>query len=222
MSVNINDVRDWIVSHNSDYGRVRSRLEYVRNIVMHGPIEAASRVLRLSYVNAVLSIQTGKDRHESAFVAYTNGATFDDLATQVVYGGHKKNWMNRTFEAVCWESLARAVRIHVRRGRYSDLLQAVVDNLTGVAHRKGAFMLAMSGLYEFMCIDSNVAKFADIEQGSDFANADEYMARCELVRESVAGDNPYLPPFIVQWAIYDCVRGEHARHMVYFNEVLGR
>jgi hypothetical protein len=77
-----------------------------------------------------------------------------------------------------------------------------------------------------MCIDSNVARHAGLEDTEDnsltFNSADDYLAKCEEIRHSIVGDNPWIPPFIVQWAIYDAERGEHARHMVYFNEVFGR
>lgn len=225
--MNPQDIQDWLVSHNSDYARVRDRLEAVRNIVLHGRLDAAARVLERAYVNAVLSIRTNLDRHEPAFVGYYSGnMSLKDAALETVYGGNKKNWLRRTFENTDWEMLAIAVRTHVREGRYATLLEAVDDNLVGVSHRKGAFMLAMSGLHEYMCIDSNVARHAgleDTEQNSlSFNSAEAYMEQCEEIYREIVGMNPYVPPFIVQWAIYDAERGEHARHMVYFNEVFGR
>jgi hypothetical protein len=220
-------IRQWLVSHNSDYGAVRERLEAVRNIVLNGRIDAAARVLERAYVNAVLSIRTDLDRHEPAFVGYYRGGlSLKDAALETVYGGNKKTWLRRTFEATDWELLALAVRAHMRNGRHATLLDAIDDNLVGVSHRKGAFMLAMSGLYEFMCIDSNVARHAgltDTEDNSlEFTDAGEYLDTCQEIYDGIMGDLPLLPPFIVQWAIYDAERGEHARHMVYFTEVFGQ
>jgi hypothetical protein len=221
-----NKIRDWLVSHQEDYASVRERLEAVRNIVFHGRIECAADVLEKAYVNAVMSIRTDLDRHEPAFVAYYRGdASLKEASLQTVYGGQKARWMYNTFSDVDWEVLARAVRSHVRAGRYAELLDTVDDKLTGVAHRKGAFMLAMSGIYEYMCVDSNVARYAGLDESDSgsslsFTNASEYLDKCQEIHESVG--NPYVPPFIVQWAIYDCERGEHARHMVYFNEVFRR
>jgi len=222
-----NDIRQWIVSHNSDYGQVRARIDTVRNVVLRGRIDAAAKVLEKSYVNAVLSIRTDKDRHERAFIGhYTGGLSLKEAALETVYGGNKKNWLRRTFESVDWEILALAVRAHMREGRHAELLQAIDDNLVGVSHRKGAFMLAMSGLHEFMCIDSNVANYAGLEDTEnntlEFSDAEAYMAKSEEIYREIVGNNPYVPPFIVQWAIYDAERGEHARHMPYFNEVLSR
>lgn len=222
----IDGVQNWIVSHNADYGKVRERLTVVRNVVLHGRLEAAATVLKKAYLFAVLSIRTERDRHERAFTAYHAGElSLKDACLQVVYGGQKYDWIERTFESVDWESLAIAVRSHVRAGRYAQILDAIDENLVGVAHRKGGFMLAMSGIWEFMCIDSNVARYAGFEESSsgktlEFDSAQDYLDACEAICEEITNGNPYLPPFIVQWAIYDFEQGHHARHMTYFREVI--
>ena len=219
------NIQDWLVSHNSDYAKVRDRLAAVRNVVLRGRLEAAADILERSYVNAVLSIRTKKDRHEAAFVGYyTGGLSLKEAALETVYGGNKKDWLRRTFDSVDWQTLALAVRAHHRNGRHAAMQEAVDENLIGVSYRKGAFMLAMCGLWEFMCVDSNVAHYARLEESNgnalDFNSAEAYMATCHEIVAEVG--NPWLPPFIVQWAIYDAQRGEHARHMVYFNEVMSR
>lgn len=225
--MNPNDIRSWLVSHNSDYAAVRDRLEAVRNVVLHGRIDAAVGVLQKSYINAMMSIKTTKDRHESAFVAYYSGdVPLKDAFLQTVYGGQKHGWAERTFDSVDWDVFVRAIRAHVRNDRYAELLDAVDNHFVGVSHRKGAFMLAMAGLYEYMCIDSNVARYAGLEDNADnslsFNSAEAYLDTSREIYREVVGHNYHVPPFIVQWAIYDAERGEHARHMVYFNEVLGR
>lgn len=216
------ELHDWVLSHNQDYGAVRDRLEAVRNVLLRGRFDAAADILEKSYMFAVLSIQTERDRHERAFTAhYAGELDRDEAALETVYGGNKKAWIQSTFDSVDWECLALAVRAHARAGRYGALLDAVDDNLTGVAYRKGAFMLAMAGLYEFMCIDSNVARYGGFEENGTtlkFRDPEEYFEACQQIREKA--DVPGLPPFLVQWAIYDFERGEHARHMTYFREVL--
>jgi hypothetical protein len=106
--------------------------------------------------------------------------------------------------------------------RHADLLQAIVDNLVGVSYRKAGFMLAMAGLHEYMCIDSNVARATgvEVEDSNDFSSASHYMDVCSEIYREVVGNNYLVPLFVVQWAIYDFERGEHARHMPYFREVL--
>jgi hypothetical protein len=212
------DIQQWVLSHNSDYGAVRSRLEVCRNVLLRGRLDAAAAMLERSYMNAVLSIRTDKERHERAFTAhYAGGKSRKEAALMTVYGGNKKWWIADTFDAVDWSDLALAVRAHMRNDRHAELLDAVVDNLKGVSYRKASFMLAMVGCYEFMCVDSNVGRYAGIGQETEFTNADEYMAACDDIARSVGLP---LPPFVAQWAIYDMERGEHARHMPFYREVL--
>lgn len=215
----IGTVRDWILAHNADYASVRDRLEAVRNVVLHGRIEASARTLKRSYLFAVMSIQTDRDRHERAFTAHFAGdKPLKDACLDTVYGGQKYGWIESTFDSVDFRNLATAVRHHMREGSHAELLDIVVSDLTGVSHRKGAFMLAMAGMHEFMCVDSNVARHAGLEKDVEFDSASEYMDLCHDIVESVGF--PRLPPFMVQWSIYDFQRGEHSRHMAYFREVL--
>lgn len=218
------NLNNWVESHSSDYAMVRDRLGAVRDRVLYGDIETAADILERSYMFAVLSIKTERDRHERAFTAhYAGELSRKEAALETVYGGNKKNWINSTFESVDWKNLAMAVRAHARAGRYGELLDVIDSNLTGVAHRKGAFMLAMAGFDEFMCIDSNVARYAGFEESDggktlSFTDADEYFGACHDIRDKAGVEGH--SPFVVQWAIYDFERGEHARHMAYFREVL--
>jgi len=207
-------LQKWYQSHRSDYENTKDRLAAVRNIVEHGPISEAADVLEKAYVFAVLSIKTERDRHESAFVTYYNSdMTLKEAALETVYGGNKKNWLRRTFDRVNWEDLAIAVRSHARNDRYATLLDVIDNSLVGVSHRKASFMLAMSGFTEYMCIDSNVGRYAGVEEQSG-STTEEYMSLCDKINDGAGIDES---PFVTQWAIYDYERGEHARHMVYFN-----
>jgi len=210
---------NWVESHKSDYAAVSERLNAVRNVVMYGTLKDAADVLEKSYMFAVLSIQTECSRHESAFVGhYTGDLTCKEAALETVYGGHKSNWMARTFENNDFKQLVQAVRSHAKNGRWATLLDVMTDNVVGVAERKASFMLAMCGFTEFMCIDSNVGRYGGIDADTEFYSAEAYFDACETIREKSGIDG--FAPFLVQWAIYDFERGEHARHMIYFNEVL--
>lgn len=215
------NIQQWFENHATDYQTVLGRLENTRSVLLDGSISEAADVLEKSYMFAVLSIRTERERHERAFTAYYAGdLSRKEAALETVYGGNKKNWIRKTFDSTDWRTLARVVRAHADAERWDVLLDTVVENLTGVAHRKGAFMLAMSGLYEFGCIDSNVARYADLEEEDgdslSFNSAEAYMNTCEKVFNTVPTD---LPPFVKQWAIYDFERGEHARHNAFYAEL---
>ncbi|AGF91261.1 hypothetical protein HAPG_00075 [Halorubrum phage GNf2] len=212
-------LENWYQSHRSDYAQTEDRLDAVRNVVLNGRTNAAADILERAYMFAVLSIQTERSRHENAFVGhYTGNLTRKEAALETVYGGNKLNWIRRTFEKTSWKDLALAVRTHAKNGRFETLLDVVVETVVGVSYRKAGFMLAMSGLTEFMCIDSNVARYAGLDgDNMSFNSAESYMAKC---REICDGTGIDADPFVTQWAVYDYERGEHARHMTYFNEIL--
>jgi hypothetical protein len=215
----------WLTSHYADYLSALTRVEKTRTLLLSSNASTAASVLKKAYAFAVFSIKTPLERHEQAFTAYySGGLDLEGAAAKTVYGNQKAGWMQETLAGVDWEALAAAVQCHVEHERYETLLDTIEEKLKGVSHRKGAFMLAMSGLYEYLCIDSNIAKFAGLEESDagktlTFDSSAEYLAKCEeIFRDGLSQTN--LPPFLVQWACYDYMRGEHARHMSYYREVL--
>jgi len=215
----MSELENWYQAHRSDYAQTEDRLKATRNVVLNGKLSSAGDVLERAYMFAVLSIKTDRSRHENAFVGhYTGNLTRKEAALETVYGGNKKNWIRRTFDKTNWNDLALAVRSHAKNGRFETLLNVVVNTVVGVSYRKAGFMLAMSGLTEYMCIDSNVARYAGLDGDElTFNNAESYMDKC---REICDGTGIEADPFVAQWAVYDYERGEHARHMTYFNEIL--
>jgi len=148
-------LQEWIVNHDADYANVRDRLEYCRNVILNGRKDKAALMLEKSYKFAVLSIQTNKDRHEDAFIAHMNGLDLKKSCLQTVYGGQKYGWLLDGLSSADFGELVTVIRSHFPNGELTNPLETVTDTLKGVSYRKGAFMLAMVGLYEYMCIDSN-------------------------------------------------------------------
>jgi hypothetical protein len=71
-----------------------------------------------------------------------------------------------------------------------------------------------------MCIDSNVGRLAGVDMRDGFADARAYMDECARVRDNAPKLAAEVAPFVAQWVMYDFMRGEHARHMAYFREVI--
>lgn len=210
-------IQTWFKNHASDYAAVESRLQSVRYDLLYGDSFTAADMLEKSYMFAVLSIKTERDRHERAFTAhYAGDLTRKEAALETVYGGNKKNWIKRTFKSVNWQDLVWVVRTHYQNGRTETLLDVVVENLVGVSYRKASFMLAMLGLIEYACVDSNVANYADGEVKRSYTSAGEYMRACDDIFSDILGGQDR---FIKQWAVYDMERGEHARHNAFFAEL---
>jgi hypothetical protein len=210
-------------SHYPDYISALTRVEKTRTLLISGSPQTAGQILKKGYVFAVLSIRTGLERHERSFTKWVSGADIREAATGTVYGNQKGNWMNSTIKNTDWKLLGEAAQCHLREGRVEKLLESVVSDLKGVSHRKGAFMLAMSGVRELICIDSNVAQFAgltdEVGNALSFTSAEEYLTTSDSVLDLIP--NPLnLPPFLLQWVVYDWQRGEHARHAAFYREVL--
>jgi len=204
---------DWVDRHAEDYESVMGRLTDVRYVTLTGDVEKAADNLRKAYLFAVLSIQTNKDRHERAFTRLCSGdLTVEEACQETVYGHQKAGWAEEGLKETDFEALIMAVRSHLREGRVEKLLE-LHEDITGVGYRKWAFTLAMSGVWELACVDSNIGQYLDL---GDFNSAADYVDAIDEIVDTVGTD---MPPFLAQWVIYDYQRGEHARHMAFFREV---
>jgi hypothetical protein len=181
---------------------------------LYGSIKHAAENLRLSYLNAVFSIQTSKDRHERAFTAYVRGFGVEEAAGMTVYPNQKTDWINKTMNQTDWEYVAKEVREYVKNDNLQSLLKMEKD-LTGVSHTKWSFTLAMCGVWEVACFDTNVRQFFELEGRFRGSGAD-YLDLIDMLQD---GTDISAEPFVIQWAIYDYQRGEHARHMPFFRNI---
>jgi|GEM_PF-5946973 len=206
---------DWY--HQHDYGAVQDRLATVRDVTLDGEIEQAAENIRRAYHFAVLSIRTVKDIHEHAFDLWMDGTALEDAVriAGVNFYRNKVGWIRQTEESVHWKGLVRSVREHVARDELGSLMD-LNERLSGVHYAKWGFTLALSGVWEVICIDSNVKNHYGIDGRLDLRSndgIDTYREMIDRVVRDVPGD---VPPFVAQWVVYDYQRGEHATHDPYF------
>lgn len=212
-------INGWYQRH--DYDSVLQRLSKVRRVTLTGDLEKGAENLRKSYHFAVLSIKNSKDIHEEAYRLWADeDKHLMDAAIEagVNFRNNKVAWMKKTDHAVDWQTLLIACRRHVRNGRLSDLL-GLCDHLNGVHYKKWGFTLAMAGVWELVCIDSNVKQQLGIEGRLDLRKKDGMSKYFELRDEIQSSVEHALPPFVCQWVMYDMSRGEHATHDPYFDTV---
>lgn len=201
----------WYKYHKEDYQAVQDRLAACRNVMLRGRMDSAARMLRLSTINAVLSIQTQRERHERAFTAYCAGMRLDRAAQQTVYGVQKAEWLEQSLGSFDFEECVRILRDDGHRSALSN----IVDNFKGLSWVKGGFALAMCGIWELACPDTRVRQVLDIE--GRCRTVHDYYQHLDKIDQAVGHDAPL---FIKQWALYDFKAQEHARHMAFFREVL--
>lgn len=205
----------WYEYHREDYAAVKERLTWCRNVMLRGRLESASRMLRLSCVNAVLSIQTPRERHERAFTAYCAANTsVEQAAGMTLYGNQKAEWLHHSFATFDFEECVSILRQDSEKS-VDNALQYIVDNFKGLSYVKAGFALAMCGVWELACPDTRCRQFLDIDDR--IRTATDYVQACQMIDDSLDCEEPR---FIKQWAMYDYQEQEHARHMPFFVEAL--
>jgi len=206
-----NPIRRWYEFRREDYNAVQDRLEACRNVMLHGRKECAIDMLRKSCVNAVLSIQTGRERHERAFTAYYGGDTSLETACEQTVYGYQNDWLHDAFANFDYG----AVVSHLREGDIRDAQKYLVENHTGLSWVKSGFALAMIGIYERACPDSRTRQVLDIDHR--IRTEAQYHDALQQIDESMTVD---IPLFVKQWCIYCYFEQEHTDHMPFFTEVL--
>jgi len=207
-----NGPEGWWAYHKEDYNAVQDRLEACRNVMLHGRKACAVDMLKKSCVNAVLSIQTGRERHERAFTAYYGGDTSLEAACQqTVYGYQKSDWLHDAFANFEYGTVVS----HLRRGDIDLAQQHIVENHTGLSWVKSGFALAMVGIHERACPDSRTRDVLDIDHR--VRTEAQYRDALQQIDDSMDVD---VPIFVKQYVLYCYWEGEHTRHDSFYTEAL--
>lgn len=208
-----NDLRQWYDDHQADYAAVTDRLAACRNVMLHGRHEAAQRMLERGCVNAVLSIQTERERHERAFTAYyAADVSLETACGMTVYGNQKADWLHTSLGK---RGLFGTAVDKLRSDGASAAHAYLVGEFKGLSYVKAAFALSMCGVWELACPDTRTKQMLDID--GRIKTPAQFSDALQQIDESLDIDAPL---FIKQWVLYDMKGGEHARHMPFFVEVL--
>jgi len=202
------------------YNTIESKLDQTRNRFLNAKKQDQKQMLLDSYMFALCSIQTPVNRHEQAFQDYLNGKTplqaMKDRA--VLFHNNKNKYFQETrdnFPAI--SQTVQALQNH----QIDKAHRLMVDNFKGVGVVKSAFVLAMMGFTEKMCIDTNVKQIAMIEDVYSGVVIERYNMQCDEVLSHVSDELcERLSPFMIQWLLFDMNRGEISDHEVWFNHVL--
>jgi adenine-specific DNA glycosylase len=180
-------------------------------VLLDGAVWAAALNLKHCYVFGVMSQQTKVEAAEAGFVDYIEGVPLRRAFGSCVYANQHSAWIEHGLENHDFEDLVRSVRASHERGEVAESIELMTD-LKGLSYRKGAFTLAMAGMFEAMCIDRNVSYVIPETRADsyDWASAEGYVEACEHVHE--AADLPELEPFEAQWAIFDFARDSVSTH----------
>ena len=215
MNENKTELNRWYRDH--DYDRVYEILSNSRSVALDGDLTEAASNLRLSYYFALISIRTRQKRHESAFEDWMDGMDVRKAMKThaVAFHDQKNKWMKSTEESISWEELVIEIRNRVDERDMLGLID-MQEKLTGVSHNKWGFTIAMTGIWEVVCVDSNVKNYFDWDGRIDLRSKDGAEKYFDLVEKIKSQITDEIPPFLAQWSIYDMMKGEHTRHEPYF------
>jgi len=114
----------------------------------------------------------------------------------------------------------------INEGEIDKAHRRIADSFKGVSTVKGAFVLAMLGFKQKMCIDTNVRQIAGIKPENlyDGVIINKYDAQCRKIRSRFSDLNEEVDPFIVQWVLFDTIRDsrtDHKEFLDHLQQVLG-
>jgi len=203
------------------YHEIAQRLDHVKNKFMYSDNDTRRAMLRTAHRFAVLSIQAPVERHEAAF-KQLEGMTHvaDDPLKSLNYWKQKINWINSLDGKT---KTLDNVTNHLLEGDLDKAHKKLIDDVKGVSTVKAAFMLAMLGFKDKMCVDTNVQQATGIDQPYDGIVVEKYEKQCEKIIEHFKDHRIpttfKLSPFMIQWAIFDYQRGEISKHQCFFDAI---
>jgi thermostable 8-oxoguanine DNA glycosylase len=211
----------WCRYHEEDYDAVERRLSACRNVMLHGRMDSATRMLKLASVNAVMSIQTSVDRHERAFTMWQAGdRSLKTCLQETTYGYQKYDWVSESLATFDFETCVEILRPDDIQGTvdYTAAIEYLVDNFKGLSYTKASFTLAMVGIWECACLDSHMRKLLDLDAKQSWNSATAYQSDVNRMVETF--ETPFDKPFLIQWAVWSWEIGEHRDHMSFYREAL--
>lgn len=207
------------------YDEISDDLEVVKARFLDADKRTQRRALLDSYIFAVLSVQTSLDRHETAWRAYIRADRDMDIEEikSVNYWKNKVSYIRET--ETKFREIDKVLEL-INAGEIDKAHRRIADSFKGVSTVKAAFVLAMLGFKSKMCIDTNVRQIAGIEKDNlyDGVIINKYDAQCRKVRSRFDELDEELSPFMVQWVLFDSMRGsltDHGEFLDHLRQLLG-
>lgn len=213
------DAWDHYLAHRDDYELIQNRLDQVREQFLSVPADMQIEMAQKSYTFAAISVQTPLPVHEAAYYRLWNGDPLENVREAL----RSVNY-NRSKEAAITEMLqagdlwSEFVGL-LASGGVDDAHRFLLRNVKYVSTAKAPFTLSMLGFTEKMCVDANMLTALGIEGRINTKSVERYDALCDWILSKFQSLSAELPPFLVQWVVFDTVRDEVAHHDVWFESV---
>lgn len=208
------ELKTWFAKHSTHYDTVELNLRDTWREFMLADKNRQREMLLGSYKFAAISVQTPVNIHEEAWTALMGGAEPSDALSKVNYWRNKMQYMRETETKI--EEIDRVIR-YLENNQLQKAQQIIVDEFKGVSLKKSAFTLAMLGFTDMFCIDTNVRQASGITYDYTGKLVDRYN---EIVDRIIDKYNTVeRNPFLIQWGLFDAMRGTPATHTTFFKHI---
>lgn len=190
-------------SHSEAYNEIWSNLDAVRSRFEAAECGEKTAYLKLSYVNAVISIRTSAEIQEEAMTRLMTGVDLESAMDRVNYYRQKRKYIRQSLEdETVWEEMTSCLK----EGDIDIAHKTALDRLKYIGTVKAPFILANLGFTEKMCFDSNVVRVAGMNDYPSTTDVTEYEDLCRELRNEFPVLSKELDPFHLHWVIFDWQR----------------
>lgn len=195
-------IRSYYRAHADSYDQIWSDLEAVRERFEETDRDGKIARLKLSYVNAVISIRTTASKQDEALSRLVAGDDLETALASVNYHTQKRKYMRQSLQDdPIWDDIALALQ-----NERVDRAHETALELGYIGTVKAPFILSMLGYTEKMCIDGNALNVLGLEDYPSMDDVTQYEQLCQNVRAEFPVLSDELDPFHLHWVVFDWQR----------------
>ncbi|TYL37426.1 hypothetical protein CV102_17615 [Natronococcus pandeyae] len=189
-----------IGSYAETHQQIWSQLETIHDRFSATDRNGKIAYLKLSYINAVISIRTPVDTHEEALQRFMTGSDLETAMESVNYHPRKRESIRQMINGTdVWHDISSVLET-------SDLYtvhEIALNRLKFVGTVKVPFLFAKLGYTQKMCIDGNEANLLGTDRSPQMNDIDRYEQLCQKIRDEFPVLSDELEPFHLHWVIFD-------------------
>jgi len=197
------EIKLFYLTHAQQYARIWEELDRTRTVWQRSTRQERETMLKLSYVQAVLSIRIPWERAEETFAAIMEGESIMDAWEQTNHGlDNKRRWMMRALaNGGLWTQTVELLD----SGSVDLAHELLLSDALGIGDAKVPFTLANLGFVQKMCIDGNIATLFQADAAKRLSRG-EYEEVCATARSFFPELSEMLRPAELQWVLFDYQR----------------
>lgn len=189
--------------NRDQYNEVWSRLDDVRQHYRRASKWGRIALLKLSYLNSVISIRTEVEKHEQTFTAIMNGQSIEGAFEAVDIGLPKR--IGAAKASLAWFELWEDLELSLERGFVDRAHKRLLEDALWAGTVKAPFTLSNLGFTRKMCLDTNVLRLLGSDEELESSSVKNYSDTCANV-QAIFPRLDHLEPYMLQWLLFDYQR----------------